>query len=110
MIVENIEISWQKVGLKGEMKLVDKDLSKDECEELISRMVSWKLGRLTPDRHFEMIYNDEKHQAEADVYVNVSVTESDESHIDVIDVIYKKLMEFLSLYHKEFKNVKENLI
>ena len=108
MIVDKIEISWQKVGLQGEMKLVDSDLSKDDCEEMISRLVSWKLGRLTPDRHFEMVYNDEKHQAQTEVYVNVSATESDESHIDIIDIIFKKLIEFLSLYKKEFKNVKKN--
>jgi hypothetical protein len=108
MIVEKIEIIRNKITLQGEMKLKDSELTKVNCEEMINRLVSWKLGRLKPIRHFEMVYNKEKMQAELDVYVTISITESSESHIENVKHIFNKLMEFLNLYEKEFKILQGN--
>jgi hypothetical protein len=105
MIVEKIEITRQKITLLGELKLVDDELSKEDCEEMIYRLVSWKLGPVKPTRHFEMVYNNEKKHAEVDVYVTVSIPESYDSHIDTVKYIFNKLMEFLSLYEKEFAGI-----
>jgi NADH:ubiquinone oxidoreductase subunit C len=102
MIIEKIEITQHKITLQGELKLVDNELSKENCEEMISRLVSWKLGQLKPIRHFEMVYNKEKMQAEVDVYVTVSIEESSESHIENVRHIFNKLIEFLNLYEREF--------
>jgi hypothetical protein len=102
MIVEKIEIIRHEITIQGEMKLKDPKLAKDNCEEMISRLVSWKLGRLKPIRHFEMVYNKEKMQAELDVYVTISITESSDSHVENVKHIFNKLMEFLNLYEKEF--------
>jgi hypothetical protein len=108
MIVEKIEITRQKITLHGELKLLDKELSKEGCEEMISHLVSWKLGPLKPTRHFEMGYNNEQKQAEVDVYVTVSISESSESHTDTIKHIFNKLMEFITLYEKEFVAISGN--
>ena len=105
MIVEKIEITRHKITLQGELKLVDSALSKENCEEMIRHLVSWKLGQLKPIRHFEMVYNKEKLQAEVDVYVTVSIKESYESHIENIRHIFNKLMEFLNLYEMEFETI-----
>jgi len=103
MIIKKIEIIRQKITLQGELKMVDGELSKHDMEEVISRLVSWKLGPLKPVRHFEMVYNEEKKQVEADVYVTFSIEESSESHIDTIKHIFNKLIEFVTLYEKEFE-------
>ncbi len=105
MIIEKIEITRHKITLQGELKLVDDELSKEDCEEMIKRLVSWKLGELKPIRHFEMVYNKEKMQAEVDVYVTVSIKESSESHIENVRHIFNKLMEFLNLYEREFEAI-----
>src|SRR5664280_1080286 len=102
MIIEKIEITRQRITLLGELKLFDDELSKDKCEEMVSRLVSWKLGPLKPIRHFEMVYNKEKKQVEVDVYVTVSIKESSESHIENVRHIFNKLIEFLNLYEREF--------
>jgi hypothetical protein len=106
MIIKKIEINRQKINLHGELKLVDDELSKKDCDEMISRLVSWKLGSLKPTRHFEMVYNNEKKRAEVDVYVTIEITESDESHIDTIKHIFNKLIEFSTMYEKEFEAIK----
>lgn len=105
MIVEKIEITRHKITLQGELKLVDKELSKENCEEMISHLVSWKLGQLKPIRHFEMVYNKERMQAEVDVYVTVAIEESSESHLENVRHIFNKLMEFLNLYEREFESI-----
>ena len=105
MIIEKIEITRQNLALQGELNFVDNDLLKDDCEKMLGNLVKWKLGTLKPIRHFEMVYNDVKHQAEMDVYVTVSLKESDASHINNIEFIFRRLMEFISLYEKEFKNI-----
>ena len=105
MIVEKIEITRNKITLLGELKLLDEELSKEDCEEMISRLVSWKLGPVKPTRHFEMVYNNVKKQAELEVYVTVSILESSESHIDNVKHIFNKLIEFTTLYEKEFEAI-----
>ena len=105
MIVEKIEITRNKITLHGELKLLDEELSKEDCEEMISRLVSWKLGPVKPTRHFEMVYNNGKKQAELDVYVTVPILESSESHIDTVKHIFNKLIEFTRLYEKEFEAI-----
>ena len=105
MIVEKIEITRHKLTLQGELKLVDSELSIENCEEMIRRLVSWKLGQLKPIRHFEMVYNKEQMQAEVDVYITVSIKESSESHIENVRHIFNKLMEFLNLYEREFEAI-----
>ena len=37
MIVEKIEITRHKITLQGELKLVDSELSIENCEEMIKR-------------------------------------------------------------------------
>ena len=110
MIIENIEITRHKITLQGELKLVDNELAKENCEEMISRLVSWKLGQLKPIRHFEIVYNKEKMQAELDVYVTISIKESSESHIENIRHIFNKLLEFIHLYEKEFEAISGSVI
>jgi NADH:ubiquinone oxidoreductase subunit C len=105
MIIEKIEITRHKITLQGELKLVDDELSKEDCEEMIKHLVSWKLGELKPIRHFEMVYNKEKMQAEVDIYVTVSIKESSESHIENVRHIFNKLMEFINLYEREFEAI-----
>ncbi len=105
MMVEKIEIKKQKISYQGELKLVDPELSKEDCEEMISSLVSWKLGPVMPTRHFEMVYNNEKNEAAVDVYVTVSISESSESHVNTVKYIFEKLIEFLILYEKEFKDI-----
>ena len=105
MIIEKIEIIRHKITVQGELKLVDGELSKEDCEEMIKHLVSWKLGELKPIRHFEMVYNKEKMQAEVDVYVTVDIEESSQSHIENVRHIFNKLMEFLNLYEKEFEAI-----
>ena len=105
MIIENIKITRQRITLLGELKLFDDELSKDNCEEMVNRLVSWKLGPLKPTRHFEMVYNKEKKQVEVDVYVTVSIQESSESHIDTVKHIFNKLIEFIMLYENEFEAI-----
>jgi hypothetical protein len=105
MIIEKIEINRHKITLQGELKLVDPEFHKDDCKEMISRLVSWKLGQLKPIRHFELVYNKEKTQAEVDVYVTVSIEESSESHIENVKHIFNKLMEFINLYEREFESI-----
>jgi hypothetical protein len=105
MIVEKIEITRNKITLHGEMKLLDEELSREDCEEMISRLVSWKLGPVKPTRHFEMVYNNERKQAELEVYITVSILESSESHIDNVKHIFNKLIEFTTLYEKEFEAI-----
>jgi hypothetical protein len=105
MIIEKIEITRHKITVQGELKLVDGELSKEDCEEMIKHLVSWKLGELKPVRHFEMVYNKEKMQAEVDVYVTIDIKESSESHIENVRHIFNKLMEFLNLYEKEFEAI-----
>jgi len=105
MIVEKIEITRHKITLHGELKLFDKELSRGDCEKMISRLVSWKLGPLEPTRHFEMVYNNEKVQVEIDVYVTVSISESTASHTDTVKYIFNKLMEFITLYERIFEDI-----
>ncbi|MFY9638370.1 MAG: hypothetical protein WAK14_06180 [Methanobacterium sp.] len=105
MIIKSIEITRQKITLQGELKLVDGVLSKHDMEEIISRLVSWKLGPLKPIRHFEMVYNEEKKQVETDVYVTFSIEESSESHVETVKHIFNKLIEFITLYEKEFEAI-----
>jgi len=105
MIIEKIEITRHKITLQGELKLIDDALSRENCEEMIRHLVSWKLGQLEPIRHFEMVYNKEKMWAEVDVFVTVSIKESSESHIENIRHIFNKLMEFLNLYEREFEAI-----
>jgi hypothetical protein len=107
MIIEKIEITRHKITLQGELKLVDNELSKENCEEMISRLVSWKLGALKPIRHFELVYNKEKMQAEIDVYVTVSIEESSKNHIEDVRHIFNKIMEFINLYEKEFEAISD---
>ena len=110
MIVEKIEIIRHEITLQGEMKIKDPELAKDDCEEMISRLVSWKLGRLTPTRHFEMVYNNEKKEAEIDVYVSVPIPESSKSPVDNVKYVFNKLIEFLDLYEKVFEDIYESNI
>ncbi len=56
-----------------------------------------------------MVYNEEKKQVEADVYVTVSIEESSESHIDTVKHIFNKLIEFITLYEKEFEAISRNV-
>ena len=107
MIIEKIEIIRNKITLQGELNLVDPEFSKGNCEEMISRLVSWKLGPLKPIRHFELVYNKEKMQAEVDVYVTVSIEESSKNHVEDVRHIFNKLMEFINLYEKEFEAISD---
>jgi len=109
MIIEKIEIIRHKITLQGELKFVDSELSKENCEKMIRRLVSWKLGQLKPIRHFEMVYNQEKMQAEIDVYVTAYIKEPSESHIENVRHIFNKLMEFLNLYEKEFEVISSKI-
>jgi len=108
MIVEKIEITRHKITLHGELKLSDKGLSRADCEEMVSRLVSWKLGPLEPARHFEMVYNNKKKQVELEVYVTVSIKESSENHTDTVKHIFNKLMEFINLYERVFEDISKN--
>jgi hypothetical protein len=105
MIVEKIEIKKYESSLNGELRFVDAEMSKDDCEEMISRLVSWKLGRLTPTRHFEMVYNNEKNEAKIDVYVSVPIPKSSKSPVDTVKYVFNKLIEFLDLYEKVFEDI-----
>lgn len=105
MMVEKLEIKKYELSLNGELRFVDGELSKDDCEEMLSRLVSWKLGRKIPIRHFEMVYNSEKNEAELDVYVSVSLPESSQSPVDTVKYVFNKLIEFLELYEKVFEDI-----
>jgi hypothetical protein len=105
MIVEKLEIKKYESSLNGELKFVDAEMYKDDTEEIISRLVSWKLGRLTPTRHFEMVYNNEKKEAKIDVYVSVPIPKSSKSPVDTVKYVFNKLIEFLDLYEKVFEDI-----
>ena len=102
MMIEKININREKIAFHGELKLVDNDLSKEDCEEMISRLVSWKLGPLMPTRHFEMVYNSEG-VVEVDVFV--SILKPSEGHVDTVQYMFNKLMEFINLYEKVYEEV-----
>ena len=105
MMIDKIEIKRHEIALYGELKLLDGEMSKEDFNELLSRLVSWKLGPVKPTRHFEMVYNNEKNEVNVDVYVTVSILETSESHVETFKYIFNKLMEFLMLYEKEFLDI-----
>jgi hypothetical protein len=103
MMIEDIGIKREKIAFHGELKFTDNELLEDDCPELISRLVSWKLGSLIPARHFEISYNKELKQAEFEVFV--SVIKPSAGHVETVDYIFGKLLEFIALYEKEFENI-----
>ena len=105
MIIDKIEIKRHVIALYGELKLLDGEMSKEDFNELLSRLVSWKLGPVIPTRHFEMIYNPEKKEVSVDVYVTVPLSESSESHADSFRYVFNKLIEFCNLYEREFEDI-----
>jgi hypothetical protein len=105
MMVEKIEITRHKLSVHGELKLVDGELFEEDFDEMVSRLVSWKLGPVKPTRHFEMVYDKEKNEVNVDVYVTVTILESSESHVETFKYIFNKLMEFITLYDKEFIDI-----
>lgn len=105
MMVEKIDITRHKLSVHGELKLVDGELFEEDFEEMVSRLVSWKLGPVKPTRHFEMVYNDEKKEVNVEVHVTVTILETSESHVETFRYIFNKLMEFLMLYEKEYLDI-----
>ncbi len=105
MMIDKIEIKQHEVALYGELKLLDGEMSKDDFNEMLSRLVSWKLGPVMPTRHFEMVYNQEKKETLVDVYVTVPLPESSESHADSFRYVFNKLIEFGNLYEREFEDI-----
>lgn len=107
MMIEKIEIKKENEALHGQLKFVDSDLTKEETDEMVSRLVSWKLGPVKPTRHFEMVYNNDNMWAEVEVFV--SLAEPLTGQVEDVTYTFNKLMEFLSLYRKEYSRVKEDL-
>jgi len=105
MMVEKIDITRHKLSVHGELKLVDGELFEEDFEEMVSRLVSWKLGPVKPTRHFEMVYNKEKNEVNVEVQVTVTILETSDSHVETFKYIFNKLMEFLMLYEKEFLDI-----
>ncbi|MDD3986084.1 MAG: hypothetical protein PHY59_09505 [Methanobacterium sp.] len=105
MIIEKLEIKKYQSSLNGELKFMDAEISQEDCEKMINRLVSWKLGPLTPTRHFEMVYNTEKKEAELDVYVSVPFPKSSENPIHTVKHVSNKLTGFLDLYEKCFEDI-----
>ena len=105
MMIDKIEIKRHEIALYGELKLLDGEMSKEDFNELLSRLVSWKLGPVMPTRHFEMIYNQEKKEVSVDVYVTVPLPESSESHVDSFRYVFNKLIEFCNLYERELEDI-----
>ena len=103
MMIESINLKREKIAFHGELRFTDLEMSEGDCPEMISRMVSWKLGPVVPTRHFEMTYNKELKQAEVEVFV--SITKPSEGHVDTVNYIFNKLMEFVALYEKEFEDI-----
>jgi hypothetical protein len=102
MMIEKISIKREKIAFHGELKLIDNDLSKEDSEEMISRLVSWKLGPVLPTRHFEMVYNSDG-VVEVDVFV--SILKPSEGHVDTVKYLFNKLMEFIDLYVKVYEEI-----
>lgn len=102
-MIDKIEIKMENGALHGHLKFVDSDLSKEESIEMVSHLVSWKLGPVKPTRHFELVYNPDEERAEADVYV--SITKPLNEQIDEVTYVFNTLIEFLNLYESEIKGV-----
>ena len=103
MLIENVKINREKIAFHGELKFIDDELSEDDCQEMVYRLVSWKLGPVEPTRHFEVSYNHVKNYVEVDVFV--SVTKPENGHMDTVKYIFSKLMEFVTLYQNEFEDI-----
>lgn len=103
MQLEKVIINREKIAFHGELNFIDDQLSKDDCQEMVYRLVSWKLGPLEPTRHFEVSYNHEKKIVEVEVFV--SVNKSEEDHVEIVNFIFDKLMEFVGLYQREFEDI-----
>lgn len=99
MQIENIKLNREKNVFHGELNFVDYEFSKDNCKEMLYRLLSWKLGPVEPTRHFELSYNDENERVEIDVFVSVTKPKSED--VDTVKYIFSKLMEFTNIYQKE---------
>lgn len=104
MMIEKIEIKKENEALHGQLKFVDPDLTKEDTEEMVSRLVSWKLGPVKPTRHFEMVYNKEDVRAEVEVFVSMAKPLNGE--VEDATYIFGKLMDFLVQYRKDLGEVK----
>lgn len=103
MQIENIKLNREKNAFHGELNFVDHELSKDKYQEMLYRLLSWKLGPVEPTRHFEMSYNTENNMVEVDVFV--SVTKPKSGDFDTVKYIFSKLMEFTNIYQKELDDL-----
>lgn len=107
MMIEKIEIKKENDALHGQLKFIDSDLTKEDTEEMVSRLVSWKLGPVKPTRHFEMVYNKDEVRAEVEVFV--SMVKPLHGQVEDATYIFSKLMDFLNHYRKDFDKVKGSL-
>jgi|GEM_PF-2678248 len=99
MQIENIKLKREENAFHGELNFVDYEFSKDNCKEMLYRLLSWKLGPVEPTRHFELSYNTEEDKVEIDVFV--SVTKPKTEDIDTAKYVFSKLLEFINIYKKE---------
>lgn len=106
-MIEKIEIKKENEALHGQLKFVDTDLTKEDTEEMVSRLVSWKLGPVKPTRHFEMVYNKDYERAEVEVFV--SMAKPLNGQVEDASYIFSKLMEFINQYRKDLEEVKGSL-
>lgn len=106
MQIDNIKLNRENNAFHGEMNFIDNELAKDDCQEMLYRLLRWKLGPVEPTRHFELFYNTEKNRVEIEVFV--SVTKPEASNPDTVKYIFSKLMEFTTLYNKELEDLIEN--
>jgi hypothetical protein len=103
MQIENIKLNRENNVLHGELKFYDYELPKDSYQEMLYRLLSWKLGPVEPTRHFELSYNSENKRVEVDVFV--SVTKPEAGDVDTAKYIFSKLMEFTAIYNREFEDL-----
>ncbi len=103
MLMETIKINREKIAFHGELNFIDDELSKDDCQEMVYRLLSWKLGPVEPTRHFEVSYNHDKNRVEVEVFV--SITKPEAGHLDTVNYIFSKLMEFATIYQREFEDI-----